>query len=446
MVDSIQVFDPGFRVLDANGTPVNNAKIKFREAGPGATRTVYSDADLSVALGHTVRTRSDGYPVVSEGSSTTVLIYTGDTPYHIEITDEDDVAIFPAKDDVRGALDTDDFLTSADASVLTRSVVSKTGNYTVVAADKGKIIAGNPTGGSFTLTLTAAATLGDGWNIGILNIGSANAVQITAAENISTPMGTTTAFVLMPGETVEISCNGSTFTVHGYVPRHLGTVGVIDVADRTNTPPGSPAEGQWYILTSSPTGAWSSYAEHDLVIANGQGGWLKRTPSSDCGWLAYVRDEDAYYAFKGSAWAEVAHPASDTLAGVLEIAVQAEMEAASSAVLASTPGRQHFHPGHPKAMLVYDQATPAISRDYGVASVTDNGAGDFTVNFDTAFSAADYGWLGCPNNPSNVAYAMKLSGGTYTTTAIQMDVKHNAGTGTAAGIDLLSAWAFHGDQ
>jgi hypothetical protein len=38
MTDSVLVFDPGYRVTDANGNPVHNAKIKFREIGPGAAK------------------------------------------------------------------------------------------------------------------------------------------------------------------------------------------------------------------------------------------------------------------------------------------------------------------------------------------------------------------------------------------------------------------------
>jgi hypothetical protein len=73
-----------------------------------------------------VRTRSDGFPVVSVGNSTTVLIYVGNTPYNIEITDDFDVPIFPAKDVVKGAVDTSIFLTAGSTSVLVKPVLTKT--------------------------------------------------------------------------------------------------------------------------------------------------------------------------------------------------------------------------------------------------------------------------------------------------------------------------------
>lgn len=303
MVDSVQVFDPGFRVTDANGDPVNNAKIKFREIGPGATKEVFSDATLSTSLGHTVRTRSDGFPVVSEGSNTTVMIYTDADAYYIEITDADDVAIFPAKDNVRGALDTSTFLTTGSTSTLDIPVLAKAINYTVLEADRGKLIAADATGGFITMTLPSAITVGDGWNIEISNVGTANQVGIAASQNIGTPLGNVTAFALRPGESCWLKSNGATFEATAFSsPFIMGTTGIIRIADRLSTPPGSPTAGARYIVGSSPTGAWSSFSEHDIAESNGQSGWLRITPASDCGWIAYVEDENAFYAFKGTSW------------------------------------------------------------------------------------------------------------------------------------------------
>lgn len=94
------------------------------------------------------------------------------------------------------------------------------------------------------------------------------------------------------------------------------------------------------------------------------------------------------YGFDGPA-------ASDTVAGRIEIATQAEQEAGSDATRAVTPGRQHFHPSAAKARVtVTGGGTPAIAEDYGVSSVGDNGSGDYTINFDTAFSSINYTFSG----------------------------------------------------
>lgn len=63
---------------------------------------------------------------------------------------------------------------SAGASALT--IDNKTAAYTVVAGDLGKII--NCTSGTFTVSLTAAATLGAGFNCWIWNTGTGGAITI----------------------------------------------------------------------------------------------------------------------------------------------------------------------------------------------------------------------------------------------------------------------------
>ena len=41
-----------------------------------------------------------------------------------------------------------------------------------------------------------------------------------------------------------------------------------------------------------------------------------------------------------------------------------------------------------------DMSTASINDSYSVSSITDNGAGDFTITFTTAMSSADYSWAG----------------------------------------------------
>jgi len=79
--------------------------------------------------------------------------------------------------------------------------------------------------------------------------------------------------------------------------------------------------------------------------------------------------------------------------GGLPAADQTQMEAASSIAVASTPGRQHFHPGHPKAWVRFN-AAGTIAASYNIASVTDSGVGDWTVNIATDFSSANYCGVG----------------------------------------------------
>lgn len=77
----------------------------------------------------------------------------------------------------------------------------------------------------------------------------------------------------------------------------------------------------------------------------------------------------------------------------LSAASQAEMESASSNTVAATPGRTQYHPGVAKFWVNFNgTGTVAIRTSHNVTSITDNGTGDYTVNFTTAFSSADYAY------------------------------------------------------
>jgi VCBS repeat-containing protein len=67
------------------------------------------------------------------------------------------------------------------------------------------------------------------------------------------------------------------------------------VIDRAlNTPPGSPAEGDTYIVGTAPTGAWSTYGDYNIALYTA-GAWVRIIPQA--GWLAYVQDEDLFYYY-----------------------------------------------------------------------------------------------------------------------------------------------------
>ena len=73
-------------------------------------------------------------------------------------------------------------------------------------------------------------------------------------------------------------------------------------------------------------------------------------------------------------------------------ATQSDQETATSTTAFVSPGRQQYHPSSAKAWAkINNITTTTILASYNVTSVTDNGTGDTTVTFTTAFSSADYG-------------------------------------------------------
>lgn len=90
--------------------------------------------------------------------------------------------------------------------------------------------------------------------------------------------------------------------------------------------------------------------------------------------------------------------ASDAAQGALEIAIQSEMETATDVLRAVVPGRQHFHPGHPKFWAYADPAGVLIT-SYNVTSITDTGTGRMTVTIATDFSSANWCCVATVDSP-----------------------------------------------
>jgi hypothetical protein len=86
---------------------------------------------------------------------------------------------------------------------------------------------------------------------------------------------------------------------HNEALRILDTLVQLAVLDRDlSAPPGSPTEGQRWIVGASPTGAWAGHANH--IAAWQDDAWQFSIPR--VGWLAYVTDENSLLAWDGGAW------------------------------------------------------------------------------------------------------------------------------------------------
>lgn len=97
--------------------------------------------------------------------------------------------------------------------------VAKSANYTVVNTDRGKIILCT---GTFTLTLTAASTLGDGFNFSVINIGSGT---ITIDPNSTEQIDGASTKALEANSWAIVACNGTAFYTLGSVPATGALIG-----------------------------------------------------------------------------------------------------------------------------------------------------------------------------------------------------------------------------
>ena len=89
----------------------------------------------------------------------------------------------------------------------TITIDNKTSAYTVVSGDLNKVI--NCTSGTFTVALTAAATLGAGFQVTIWNTSNTDTHAITIDPNGSETIDGVATLILRRGEGMQIVCDGT---------------------------------------------------------------------------------------------------------------------------------------------------------------------------------------------------------------------------------------------
>lgn len=144
------------------------------------------------------------------------------------------------------------------------------------------------------------------------------------------------------------------------------------------TPPGSPADGDAYIVAASPTGAWTGHAKD---IAYYSSGWLFRTPIE--GVAAWVQDEHLLYYYDGSAWASYATAGAGALLIANNLSDVANAATARTNLGATTVGGNIFTLTNPSAITFLrmnaDNSVSALSASAfrtAIGAGTGSGSGD----------------------------------------------------------------------
>ena len=128
-------------------------------------------------------------------------------------------------------------------------------------------------------------------------------------------------------------------------------------------------------------------------------------------------------------------------------AAKADQETATSTTKYVTPAVQQNHPGMPKAWLrmTCSGGTPSIVSSYNVTSITDNGTGDFTVNFTVPFSSANYCGLSYTELAIGANNAVRSCEITSITESAFRFVT-TQGSGAAEDNHEYTCWVWYGDQ
>jgi hypothetical protein len=136
--------------------------------------------------------------------------------------------------------------------------------------------------------------------------------------------------------------------------------------------------------------------------------------------------------------------ASTTAVGGVELATKAEMETGTDAARVPSVSVVGHLQGVAKAWVNFNGTGVVAIRDsYNVASITDNGTGDYSVNFSSAFAAATYAAAGFSARSATIAggLAMLVS---QSTTAYR--AKYTGADLTTAVDHEFVDLAFYGEQ
>lgn len=219
-----EIFIPPYQQLFSSNTEepelLAGSMLYFYDEGTTTARTVYQNAALTTA---------HAQPVVADSAGRFAPIYLPVGNYKVVHKDSDGNTLWTA-DNVPGKAAAAANLTSALPDT---PVLSKTANYTVLAADMGSILNCDPTGGAITITLISAVTATDGAHITIKHAGTANNVTVSTVS--SQTMDGVTSWVLREQYAfVTLVSNGANWVVKD----HSYGNGVLSLFQQTAAPTG----------------------------------------------------------------------------------------------------------------------------------------------------------------------------------------------------------------
>lgn len=340
------------------------------------------------------------------------------------------------------------------------TTVSKTANYTVVEADRDKLIKVDATSGAVTISLLAAATAGDGFQLAIKKVdSSANAVTIdgNGSETID---GSLTLSLSIQYQVAILTCDGSNWHIinsaaaqsTSFAVDNATTNDVTNLITVQHTTSGSPAAGIGTGILFNSESADENPSNFgrlafiaDDITAGSEDTYLevqsRRAGAALATTYEFKNTGTAQQVFTSAASAErtCTMPDADltfsysggkaTFAGVLtsnrtytlpdadltflQAATQAEMEAASSTTTAVSPGRTQYHPGVAKmwAYVTVSGGTPSLDASHNVTSITDTSAGNVTITIATDFSSANYAAVAQAVTAGGVAHMASVKTG-----------------------------------
>lgn len=261
-------------------------------------------------------------------------------------------------------------------------------------------------------------------------------------------MGSTSRLAL---STLEVSQNQKEVTVNNSLHKIDALLMPVALSLGDTAPPGSPVNGDIYVIGASPTGAWTGKANNVTYYVNG---WNFIAPFE--GMLFWVADENTFYVFNGTAW--TIFGSGGTAGSFTTLGVNATADAtnklavSTAAVLFNHIGGSIQHKFNKNASG--DSATILFQTNFsGRAEIGTAGSDDFYFKvspdgstFYTALILTRF--FGRVINPSTNASV--AAAGVNQANATQLDYQNNqiasATAGSADGVKLWGASSQGGDE
>jgi len=279
--------------------------------------------------------------------------------------------------------------TDEDVRVVARAV-----NVEWLESDIGRTVRAT---GTYTQTLQPAATLGEGWWVYLtVAAGATVTLDPAGAELIA---GAATLAIAGPAQG-QIICDGTQFWPIGFWPGGVGT----------------PAAGRTALGATATGGAVFTAADAAAARAA-----LGATATG--GAVFTAADAAAARAAIGVV------AATDAVSGIAELATGAEAAAGTDAARIVTPAALRAGLNATgsapvfacRAWVNFDgTGTVAIRASGNVSSITDNGVGDYTVNFTTAMPDANYAVVGTAADQVHAEVVVRIPAVPQTTAAVRV--------------------------
>lgn len=391
-----------YRAFDANGLPLAGGKLETYEAGTSTPKPTFTTEAGDVANDNPVILDAEGY----------ADIWLESGSYKFVLKDSNDVLIFT----------TDDIVGEGTGGYAS-SVVEQSDNLVLTGVYQNNVICCTA---SLTISLLAAASAGEGFVFTVKNESSGN---VTIDPDGSEEIDGSSTLVIGPGLSANIVCTGSAWKSFNFATVSSDGDNSFEGSNTFNGDVSltkklqTPDSGELVISVGeiTPTGVYHTVdteadaGTDDLdTILGGVDGQLLvihtednardvtltnagniSTPSAVDITLSATTDvATLLYDATAAKWVVVSAPvapASETVAGVISIATDAEVKTGTESEKATPPSAINAHEGVSKAWINFNGEGTISTRDsYNVTGIADNGTGLYTVTWDTDFANANY--------------------------------------------------------